>query len=69
MPTACGGRLQSGRYPHVKKKVNRTHSIPLVCDTTGIHREVEELPPFWAPTGSKYLRVRVRNELGGRNKK
>lgn len=44
---------QSGRLSTRKEEEEeeeKTHSIPPVCDTTCIHREVEELPPFWAPT-------------------
>jgi hypothetical protein len=39
-----------------KKAGDGTYGTPLVCDTTGIHREVEELLPFWVPAQSPNMR-------------
>ena len=47
------------------KKDKGTHGIPLVCDTTGIHREVEELLPSWAPTEGEYAASEGETEEGG----
>jgi hypothetical protein len=49
---------------HNKKEDDRTHGIPLVCDTTGIHREVEELLPSWAPTEGEYAASEGETEEG-----
>ena len=51
MPTARSGFSERCTG---NKRGSGTHGIPLVCDTTGIHREVEELPPSWAPAETKY---------------
>ena len=55
-------RWVSVRRTH-NKACSRTHGIPLVCDTTGIHREVEELLPFWAPTETKYAASESEKEV------